>query len=272
MIGFVRNRVPSAGIAWQMSRRAVLQRYRGSLLGVAWAFLTPVFMLVVYTFIFTKVFTVRWGQEVGDGTVGGMGTFEFAIVLFAGLTLYGFFSEVVLASGTVITSNANYVKKVVFPLRVLPVVTLMSAGFQLLISLGVLVVFQLIVAGGLPLTALLAPVTILPLVVMVLGLAWLLSALGTYLRDINQVLTPLVTALLFLGPILYPASAFSPEVEPWLALNPVSVPIEAFRDVMIWGRMPDWVELGVYFAVALVVMLAGWRCFTLTRPGFADVL
>ncbi len=272
MISFITNRVPSANIAWQMSRRAVAQRYRGSLLGVAWAFLTPLFMLVVYTFIFTKVFAVRWGQEVTDGSVGGLGVFEFAVVLFAGLSLYSFLSEVTLGASTAITDNVNYVKKVVFPLRVLPIVTLISALFQLLISLLILVVFQLIVTKGLPWTALLAPLTIAPLVLLLAGLAWWFAALGTYLRDINQVLAPLVTALLFLGPILYPIESFAPEVRPWLVLSPLTVPIEAFRDVLIWGELPNWTHLGVYTLVAIVITVLGWIVFSRTRAGFADVL
>lgn len=255
-----------------MSRRAVLQRYRGSLLGVTWAFLTPIFMLVVYTFIFTKVFTVRWGQEVTDTSVGDLGTFEFAILLFSGLSLYAFFSEVVLTTGTVITANVNYVKKVVFPLRILPVVSVISALFQLLISLLILIVFQFIVTHTLPLTALLSPLAIAPLILLVIGMGWWLAALGTYLRDINQILAPLVTALLFLGPILYPLSSFSPSVQPWLVLNPLTVPVEAFRDMMVWGQMPDWTSLAAYSGVAALIAVSGWVCFSIMRPGFADVL
>ncbi|MEM7729919.1 MAG: ABC transporter permease [Pseudomonadota bacterium] len=272
MIGFVKARVAPSGIAWHMSRRAIQQRYRGSVLGVAWAFLTPLFMLVVYTFIFTRVFTVRWGQEVGDGTVGDLGTFEFAILLFAGLSLYAFFSEVVLAAGSAITSNANYVKKVIFPLRILPVVAVASALFQLLVALLILLAFQFALTQSLPWTVLLAPLAIIPLIVLVTGLGWLLAGLGTYLQDLNQVLGPLVTALLFLGPILYPMSSFSEDVRPLLAFNPLTIPVEAFRDLTIWGQMPDWSALGIYSVVAVAFAVIGWICFTRMRPGFADVL
>jgi lipopolysaccharide transport system permease protein len=269
---FVKRRLPSSGIAWQMGRRAILERYRGSLLGVAWAFLTPLFMLVVYTFIFTKVFTVRWGQEVADGTVGGLGTFEFAVVLFAGLSLYGFFSEVTLACSAAITSNVNYVKKVIFPLRILPIVAIISALFQLIVALVLLLLFQFVLQGSVPWTALLSPLAILPLLLLMAGLGWLLAAFGVYFRDLNQILGPLVTALLFLGPILYPMSSFAEAVQPWLFLNPITVPVEALRDLMIWGVMPDWTALILYSGVAALIAVIGWVSFTMMRPGFADVL
>ena len=271
-MNFLRRRVPSATISLQMTRRAILQRYRGSFLGLAWAFLTPISMLIVYTFIFTKVFTVRWGADVSADSVGDLGTFQFAVLLFAGLSLYAFFSEIVLTTGTAITDNGNLVKKVIFPLRILPIINIFSALFQLLVSLLILVLFQLILTGFLPWTALLSPLAILPLVVLVAGLGWWLSALGTYIRDINQLLTPLVTALLFLGPILYPLSSFSEGVRPWLSLNPLTIPIEAFRDMMIWGVWPDWTALGLYMIAAILLAVTGWMGFTRLRPGFADVL
>lgn len=272
MIGFVTRRYASASILMQMSRRSVEQRYRGSMFGALWTFLTPLLMLVVYTFIFTQVFTVRWGQEVGEGAVGGFGTFEYAIVLFAGLSLYAFFSEVLITSNTAITRHANYVTKIVFPLRVLPIVDLMSSLFQLGVSLLILVLFQLVVARSIPATALLAPVPVLLLVVMTAGLAWWMATLGAYFRDLSQVVTPIVTALLFLGPILYPMTSFTPAVQPWLSLSPLTVPIEAFRDLLLWGSMPDWRALAVYAAVAVAVAVSGWNIFTLGRAGFADVL
>ena len=269
---FLSARAIPANIAWQMSWRSIQQRYRGSVLGLAWAVMTPLLMLVVYTFIFTKVFDVRWGEEVGDGTVGGLGTLEFAVVLFAGLSLYAFLSEVLTGASSVIIGHQNYVKKIVFPLRILPVVTVATSLFQLVISVLILVAFQFVLTGSLPLTTPLAAIPLGAFVVMMTGFAWWMAALGTYLRDINQVLTPIVTAALFLGPILYPMSVFNEAVRPWLVLNPVTVPAEALRDALIWGNQPDWAQLGIFSAVALVIFVSGWKFFDFTRGGFADVL
>ena len=261
-----------ANIAGQMSKRAIIQRYRGSLLGIAWAFLTPLFMLIVYTFIFTKVFTVRWGQAIGDGTVGELGVFEFAIVLFSGLTLYSFLSEVTLGASNAITNNVNYVKKIVFPLHILPLVTVISALFQLLISLIVLMIFQLAVSGHIPWTALLSPIALIPLIIMMTGLSWWLSSLGAYLRDMDQILAPLVTALLFIAPILYPMDSFNEDMHIWINLNPLTIPIVAFRDLVFWGSIPNFLNLTIYTIIALIISITGYGWFNHTRKGFADVL
>lgn len=177
---FLSTRAIPADIVQQMSWRSIQQCYRGSVLGLTWTVMTPLLILVVYTFIFTEVFEVRWGEEVGDGTVGGLRTLEFAVVLFAGPSLYA------------------------FRLRIPRVETVATSLFQLVISVAILVVFQLALTGGLPLTM---PLAVLPLrafPVMMTGSAWWMAVMGTYLHDINQVLTPIVTAALFLGPILCP--------------------------------------------------------------------
>lgn len=251
----------------RMSARAISERYRGSLLGMLWALLTPIFMLVVYTFIFTKVFTVRWGQDTSE-----LGTFQFAIVLFVGLSLYQFFSEVTLEAGTLMANNANYVKKVVFPLHALSIISLNKAIFQLLISIAVILVFQLIWGGGLSLTIFIAPLIILPFIILTLGFSWFLSGLGVYLQDINQVLAPITTALLFLGPILYPMENMPEAIRPYLYLNPVTLPVEELRKVLNWGQMPDWSSLGIYTLVSIAILFLGKLCFDSIKRGFADVL
>ena len=250
-----------------MSGRAIQERYRGSILGVAWTVLTPVFMLAVYTFIFTKVFNVRWGQDVSE-----MGTLQFSALLFAGLSLYTFMNEVILQGGSVIIGNPNYVKKVVFPLPALPVILILSALFQLLVSLLVLLVFQGVIAQKLEVTVLLVPLILLPFVLLMLGLTWIVASFGTYIRDLNQVLTPIITALLFLGPILYPMDNLPEQMRPYLYLSPLTVPVEQLREVMIWGRLPNWLHMAYYSFASISIFGLGLWWFKKTEKGFADVL
>lgn len=250
-----------------MTIRAIQERYRGSVLGAAWSFLTPIMMLLVYTFIFSTVFQTRWPGTIGDGN-----KLQFAILLFSGLSLYGFMSEVLLQSSNIIINHTSYVKKVVFPVIVLPIMVTMSALFNLAVSLIILIIFQVLSEHFVHLTTLYLPIIILPLVLCLLGLSWFISSLGIYLRDINQVITPIVTALLFLGPILYPMSALPEVAQKYMYLNPLSFPVEQVRDIVIWGKNPNWSGLIIYSLLSALIFIAGNMWFNKTKNGFADVL
>jgi len=250
----------------QMSRREVAGRYRGSVVGLAWSFFNPVLMLAVFTFVFSVVFQARWG-------VGGEETkTQFAVVLFVGMIVHGLLAEVLNRSPGLILSNVNYVKKVVFPLEILPVVSMGAALFHSLISFGVLLLAFALFNGYLHLTAVLAPLVVLPLVILTLGLAWMLASLGVYLRDVGQTIGIITTILLFLAPVFYPISALPEAMRPWIMANPLTFIIEQAREVLIWGRMPNWIGLGLYTLIALAVAWAGYAWFQKTRKGFADVL
>lgn len=253
------------GLIGQMARREVVGRYRGSVLGIVWSFFNPVLMLAVYTFVFSVVFKARWHAGSDSKT-------EFAIVLFAGMIMFGIFSECVNRAPSLVLSNPNYVKKVVFPLEIMPWVTLGSALFHALISLAVLLLFALVVNQALPWTAFLLPLVALPLVFLVLGLGWFLGAMGVFLRDVGQTVGLLTTVLMFLSPVFYPATALPEEFRRLLLLNPLAAVIESARDVLLWGRMPDWLALAPHFAASLLVAWLGFAWFQKTRKGFADVL
>jgi homopolymeric O-antigen transport system permease protein len=262
-----------ANLAILLIRREIAGRYRGSTLGLVWSMLTPLFMLAVYTFVFGVVFRARWsGESIGGADASEPSTAAFALILFAGLIVFQLFSEVITRAPTLILANANYVKKVVFPLEILPVVVLGSALFHAGVSFLVLLAFQLAIFGVVPVTALLAPLVLAPFCLMILGLAWFIAALGVYYRDINQFLGTLVTALMFLSPIFFPPSALPDWLRPWVVLNPIAFPVTATRDVMIFGRWPDLAALAVYAVVGLVVASLGYAWFQKTRKGFADVL
>ena len=252
-----------------MVLREVASRYKGSLLGLMWSVINPILMLAVYTFFFSVVFQSRWS---GAGNVGSDSKFEFAIVLYAGLLVFNLFSECISRAPSLILSNANYVKKVIFPLEVLPWVALGSALFHVLIGFGVILVF--IVLAGMPLhaSALLFPLVLLPLVPMIMGLCWLLSSVGVFFRDIGQIIGMALTALMFLSPIFYPTSALPESLQSLLYWNPLTFVIEQSRNVLIWGSLPDFGGLAVYSVVSLGVAWLGLLAFKAMRSGFADVL
>lgn len=250
----------------QMTQREVVGRYKGSALGLAWSFFNPVFMLTVYTFVFSVIFKSRWG-------VGGEESkTQFAVVLFVGMIVHGLFAEVLNRAPSLILSNVNYVKKVVFPLEILPVVTMGAALFHSLISLGVLLAAFALFNGHLYWTAIFTPLVLLPLVILTMGLAWMLASLGVFLRDVGQTIGIITMVMMFLAPVFYPVTALPEEFRPWLMANPLTFIIEQAREVLIWGHVPDWAGLGTYTVVAMAITWAGYAWFQKTRNGFADVL
>lgn len=246
-------------------RREVASRYRGSLFGNLWALFTPLFMLAVYTFIFSVVFKARW-------TGGSDSRSEFALVLFAGLMVFNLFSECFNRAPRLILENVNYVKKVVFPLDILPWVALGSAMTNLLISFLVWIAFYMIAFGMPSVTVLLFPIVILPLVFLVMGISWALAAMGVYLRDLSQLVGVISTILMFLSPIFYPVEALPEEYRHWLNANPLTPVIAQVRDVLYWGKLPSWESYGMTLIAGMAVMYAGFALFQKTRKGFADVL
>ncbi len=246
-------------------RREVVGRYRGSVLGLLWSFFNPVLMLAIYTFVFSVVFKARWLEGSESKT-------EFALVLFAGLMLYNFFAECVTRAPGLVLSNVNYVKKVVFPLEILPVVILGSAFFHFLVSLVVWLIFYLTFFGVPPASFVFITILLLPFMLMVLGLGWFLASIGVYLRDVSQVIGLITSALMFLSPIFYPVTAL-PENYRWLLqINPLTFVIEQARAAMIWGSALDWTGLAFYTLFAAMTAWFGFAWFQKTRKGFADVL
>lgn len=248
-----------------LSRRDVVGRYRGSVMGLAWSFLHPLVMLAVYTFVFGIVFRARW--DAGTGS-----TAEFALVLFAGLLAFNVFAECVNRAPTLVLSNPGYVKKVVFPLEVLPVVTLGASLFHFAVGMAVWVIFYVLLVGVPHATIAWLPLVLVPLALLTLGISWFLAALAVYLRDIAHIVGVATTALLFVTPVFYPLSALPEAWRPWLRLNPLTDVVENARTVLVAGRAPDVERLATSFAVGLVVAWLGYAWFQKTRRGFADVL
>lgn len=249
----------------RLVRREIEARYRGSLLGVLWALLTPLLMLAVFTFVFSVVFQARWGTSTGSRG-------EFALILFAGLIVFAMFSESLIRAPGLILENTSYVKKVVFPLEVLPWVMVLSSLFQVAVSVVILCVFYLAVFGLPPLTVLFLPLVWLPLVLFCVGIGLLLGGLGVYLRDLRAIMPVASQLLMFLSPLFYPVEALPPAYRPALYINPLTAIIENTRTVLFAASPPDWAELGVLTAAALLFAVLSHRLFLHLRTGFADIM
>ena len=249
----------------ELTRREVDGRYRGASLGVLWSLLSPFLLIAIYTIAFGTVMGGRWPEVEAAGT-------PFSIVMFGGMIPYFVLSECMLRSPELVVGNPSYVKRVVFPLEILPWPMVLSALFHSLMNVVVFLILRLWLDGAFTWTFVLLPLVLLPLVVLALGVSWFLAALAVYFRDVRQVTGVLSMALLFLSSAMMPLQSV-PEAYRWVfVLNPLTFIIDQARNVLVWGVMPDWAGLALYLAGALVVLWGGWLWFRATSKGFADVL
>jgi lipopolysaccharide transport system permease protein len=248
-----------------LTKREIIGRYQGSFLGFFWSFIHPILMLAIYTFVFGFVFKSRWGIEHENQT-------SFAVVLFTGLIIFNLFAECINKAPSLILNNINYVKKVVFPLEILPVVSLGAALFHTLISLIILLIFMLFNGHTLSWSGFLLPIVLTPLFLIILGLSWFLASIGVFIRDIGQIIGMMLTLFMFLSPLFYPVSVLPNDIQYLLFLNPLTLIIEQTRDVLLWQKLPDWQGLSLYYLISLLIAISGFWWFNKTRKGFADVL
>jgi len=249
-----------------MTLREIQGRYRGSWLGIVWSLANPLLLLLVYSFVFGVVFEARWPQR--DSVEGA----AFAPLLFCGIVVYLLFAELLTKAPKLIVDNANYVKRVVFPLEALVPIATGAALFHFAISL--LVLLGLVLFSGAALSPLLLylPLLLLPYLMLILGVSWLLCALGVYIRDITYISGFVATALLFLSPIFYPASAVPESFAAVMQLNPLTFYIEAVRGIALLGIAPDPLALARAAAVGFATLWLGYLFFRRVESGFADIL
>ena len=249
----------------QLIKREVIGRYRGSVFGLLWSFMHPLLMLLVYIFVFGVVFSMRWGLENENKA-------QFGLVLFSGLIIHGLFAECLTRSPSLIHGNPQYVKKVVFPLEILPIVILGSALFHTLVSIIVLVIALYLINDILYWSLFWIPIVLAPLAILSVGAGWLLSSATVFVRDIGHIVGILATLLLFLSPIFYPLSAVPDNLQAYMYLNPLTFIIEQFRLVVLWGESPNWNGLAVYTIIAMFFCWLSYLWFQRTRNSFADVI
>jgi len=248
-----------------LAEREIRSRFAGTMLGLGHYLLMPLLMLLVYAFAFGIVFKVRWpGAEAGFA--------DFTLRLFAGLIAFQFFAEVVNRASTLILDNAIYVKKLVFPLETLVPAVIAVALFQAMWSIAVLFVAYVLWLGLPPLTALLLPVLWLPLILMTAGMAWVLAALGVFLRDLHQLVSILTSLMMFLTPVFYPLQMVPEPYRFLVMLNPLSGLIEAMRNALFAGESPSAPTLAMWMGGGIIMAQLGYWLFMRTRKAFADVI
>ena len=248
----------------ELTKREFSGRYQGSFGGIVWSFVQPLFLLMVYTIAFGVILKARWGFSGS--------TADYALMLFAGLIVFNAFSEVLSKSSTLVTGNPNLVKKVVFPLELLPVITVATALIHAFIGIAVWLLGYTLLVGAPKVTVIVFPLILICFIPVLLGLGWLLSSMGVVIRDISQLTGMLSHTLLFLTPIFYSIEAAPPLLQNLLMINPLTFIVEQFRLVLFYGQMPALKGLAVYFVLASLFAWVSLVLFRRLRPGFADMV
>lgn len=252
-------------LLWQLVKKDIEQRYKGSVLGVLWTIIVPILMLIIYTFIFSEIFQAKWSMDTSD-------KYEFALVLFCGLTAFNMVSEVMNRSANLIASNTNYVKKVIFPLELLPVVITLSALFNCVISYLILIVAKLVLYHNVSATLYQSILAFIPLIVISIGVGYILSAIAVYLKDVGNIVSVLVMVLMYMSPVFFPLTSVPEKYKGICMVNPMTYIIENFRNTMIYGVNLNWNFLLISIVIAVVIYALGYVVFMRTKEGFADVL
>jgi lipopolysaccharide transport system permease protein len=255
-------------LIYRLTVREITQRHLGTVLGALWSLITPLLMLAIYTCVFSVILKAGWA----DPSHPIEGTSAFAMVLFSGLIPFNMFAETATRSTTLILSVPSYVKKVVFPLEILPIVTVAGALVYSFINLGILVIAIIIFLGYTSSTVYLLPLAYIPLILLCLGLTWFLSSLGVYARDIRQGIEIVVQLLFFLSPIVYPLSSVPESIRLPIQLNPLTPILDGFRRTLLWQEPLDWSSWAVWTGLSFLVALSGYIWFMKTKDGFANIM
>jgi len=249
-------------LLFQLVKRDVLLRYRGAMFGVLWIFLSPLLMLAIFAFVFGHVFQARWAQQEAG--------VPFWILLYGGLIAFNLFSDTVSRAPTAIRAYPSYVKKIIFPVEILPLVPLGAALVHVVFNFLILLV-ALAVTGFLHISILLFPLLLVPIVLFSIGLAWFLAAWGVFIKDMTQIVPVFVQMLMFLSPVFYPVSALPQQLQPIYLHNPLGAVIEACRAVIIGNSVP-WTAWGLALLLSVIAFVLGYAFFQHSREEFADVL
>ncbi len=251
----------------ELSKREILAKYKGSFLGILWSFITPLAMLLLFTFIFSEVFQVKWANSGYSSN-----KLDFSVNLFVGLSIFWFFAEILGKAPSVFSSVPNYIKKVIFPLEILPVVSLLSALFNLIIYLIIIVGIVFYIKGTIFFSLLFLPLLIGISFPMLMGFCLLLGSLGVYIKDIATFMNVFINMLMFLSPIFYPLESLPKSFHTLFMLNPLTYIIEESRNIIILGNYPDFEKMFYYFLISIFIYFLGKKVYEVTKKGFADVL
>jgi len=261
----IKNLYENRKLLFMMAKRDVQLKYKGSILGVSWNIITPIIMLIIYTFVFSSIFKMRWSEVESS-------KYEFALILYIGILFYGVFADAINSMPRLISSNVNFVKKIVYPLETLAIVQVLVSLFNFTMGFIIWILAYILLFGWPPSTIFLIPLVILPFSIVLIGLGWFLSATGVFLRDTPHVTTIVTSTLMFLTPVFYPLAAVPEKYRILIYLNPLATVIESARSLMFWGEIPNILVIAVLWVSSFIIAILGLIWFQNIKGRFADVL
>jgi len=264
--GFVYTAWRHRTLIQQLVHRDIVSRYKGSVLGILWSAANPLLTMLGFLFVFGFVFRARVEQRGLEGNLG------YVLFLFFGLAVFWMAADVIGRAPGLVIANPSYVKRVVFPLEILPIVSLASALFQFAINLSLVAVLYMLLIGPISWTVVYLPLILLPLTLFLLGVTWIFASLGVFFRDLGQMIGPLNNILLMMSPTIYPLSQVPEPYRTFLYLNPLTFVIESGRQAMFSGQSPDLLICFYMFVMSWVIAVIGFVWFSKTKRTFADVI
>lgn len=253
-------------LLWQFTVRNIELRHKGSYLGFIWSVLSPLLLLALYVYIFGYIFKGSFEEGPTETPL------DYALGLFTGLAILQMMAEVIAVSPMIFVAQPNFVKKVVFPLEILPAASVGSSIFHFLISTVLVAVGVATVGPGLSWSALWLPVILLPVILIALGLSWLISSLGVFFRDIGQVTPVLIPMLMYSSAVFFPAKIITGFAWSILRFNPLLHATGLSRDALLWHHPMNFRELGYLYVSGIATLWLGYFAFRKMQPAFADVL
>ena len=249
----------------QLVKKSIKKRYQGSVFGMLWTWIVPILMLTVYTFVFSVVFQARWGENEID-------KFQFALMMFCGLSVFNIISDVMSRATVLIASNSNYVKKVIFPLELLPFVETCTALFFCIINLIILVLARLVLYSKISPFVPLVILAIVPVFLFAFGMGLLLSSISVYLKDIGSIISVIIMILMYMSPVFFSLSSVPEDFQIVCTVNPITYMIENMRNILLYDRPLDICYYALSLVAASIVYVIGYTVFKKAKGGFADVV
>jgi lipopolysaccharide transport system permease protein len=247
-------------------RREISERFKGSVAGWIWPIVAPLLAIVVYTF----AFTTNMKLPVGDATAGAR--VAYALFMFSGIVVFNFWSEMAFRAPMLLHEYVHFIKQTIFPSDMLAVISTLRATWYALISVGVMLVFQLVFAGSLPWTVVLLPLMLIPFLAFLVGMSWFLSAIGAFTRDAGYLMINIVPIFMFLTPVFYPHDALPAPLNFWIYANALTGYVEVMRDIVLIGKIPNWYVYGWTLVTSIGTFYFGYWFFDRYRNVIVDVI